>query len=98
MVLIARSKFSDHESAQGLSPSILGGTKVKHQFSYSLIRQPGDYEPQQDKLTGIPVQVEAIQSPSIEYTDDGDSIITIDEASFIPGSIAVFSTEIPGLM
>lgn len=95
--LIARSKFSDHESAQGLSPSILGGTKVKHQFSYSLIRQPGDYESQQDKLTGIPVQVEAIQSPSIEYTDDGDSIITIDEASFIPGSIAVFSTEIPGV-
>ncbi|EMG45880.1 GDB1 Glycogen debranching enzyme [Candida maltosa Xu316] len=91
--LIARSKFSSHEGPQILSPSVLGGTKVKHEFSYTL-KKTGDYVHNDKYLTGIPVKVEDIPAPSIEYTN-GDSIIRVDD-SFIPGSIAVFSTEIPG--
>ncbi|WLF80540.1 bifunctional 4-alpha-glucanotransferase/amylo-alpha-1,6-glucosidase [Lodderomyces elongisporus] len=92
--LIARTKFTDHEGEQILSPSTLGGTKVKHEFSYTL-KKVGEYEKNDKVLSGIPVQVEEIEAPTVEDAN-GDSIIKVND-SFIPGSIAVFSTEIPGV-
>ena len=90
--LIARSKFSDHEESQILSPCILGGTKVKAEFAYTL-RKTGDYQKDDKKLTGIPVKVDEIPLPSVEV-NNSDAVMKVDE-SFVPGSIAVFSTEIP---
>lgn len=90
--LIARSKFSDHEENQVLSPCILGGTSVKAEFAYTL-KKTGEYKKDDKKLTGIPVHVEDIPLPSIEVSNS-DAVITVDE-SFVPGSIAVFSTAIP---
>lgn len=92
--LIARSKFYENETEQILSPSILGGTKVKHEFSYTL-KKTGDYEKDDKFLRGIPVEVVDIEAPHVEFTN-GDSIIQVNN-SFIPGSISVFSTEIPGV-
>lgn len=94
--LIARSKFSNNESYEGIEPTILGGTKVKHEFSYTL-KKVGDYVHSDKILTGIPVKVEDIEAPSVEYTGSGDSIISVNADTFIPGSISVFSTEIPGV-
>ncbi|KAK6199377.1 glycogen debranching enzyme [Scheffersomyces amazonensis] len=92
--LIARSKFNNHQSPQILSPVILSGTIVKHEFSYTL-KKTGDYERDEEFLTGVPTKLEELPSPSIEFNGK-ESIIKVDE-SFIPGSIAVFSTEIPGV-
>ncbi|CAK9441370.1 uncharacterized protein LODBEIA_P52380 [Lodderomyces beijingensis] len=92
--LIARTKFSEFEPEQILTPSVLDGTKVKHEFSYTL-KKVGDYEKNDKYLTGIPVKVEDIEQPSVEY-NNGDSVIKVN-SSFIPGSISVFSTEIPGV-
>ncbi|KAI5954892.1 GDB1 [Candida jiufengensis] len=92
--LIARSKFHQNETEQILSPSTLGGTKVKHEFSYTL-KQTGDYESNKEYLTGIPVKVEEIEEPKVDY-ENGDSIIHVN-STFVPGSISVFSTEIPGV-
>ncbi|KAI3406672.2 GDB1 [Candida oxycetoniae] len=93
--LIARTKFTDHEGYQILSPSILGGCKVKHEFSY-ILKKTGEYKENDEFLTGIPVEVENIEEPSVEYNNNGDSIIKVN-SSFLPGSISVFSTEIPGV-
>lgn len=90
--LIARTKFNDNAEHQTLSPSVLGGTKVKNEFAYTLKKVDG-HQRDDKKLTGIPVALEEIPAPEIEYNDK-DSKIHVNE-SFIPGSIAVFSTEIP---
>lgn len=90
--LIARSKFSNHEEKQVLSPCVLGGTHVKAEFAYKL-EKVGDYKNDDNKLTGIPVRVTDIPLPYIEE-NNSDAVIKVDE-SFTPGSIAVFSTEIP---
>ncbi|KAI5963823.1 GDB1 [Candida pseudojiufengensis] len=92
--LIARSKFHPNETEQILSPSTLGGTKVKHEFSYTL-KKTGEYESNKEYLTGIPVKVEEIEEPKVDY-ENGDSIIHVN-STFVPGSISVFSTEIPGV-
>ncbi|CAI5759247.1 unnamed protein product [Candida verbasci] len=92
--LIARTKFNQ-EGPQILSPCVLSGTEVKHEFSYKLV-QTGDYDSSNDKtLTGIPVKVEELEPPIVEY-NDGESVIKINE-SFVPGAISVFSIKIPGV-
>lgn len=90
--LIARTKFEGNPGHQVLSPLTLGGTKVKNEFSYTL-KKNGDYQHDDKKISGIPVILEEIPAPDIEY-DGKDSVIRVNE-SFTPGSIAVFSTEIP---
>ncbi|RCK55614.1 Glycogen debranching enzyme [Candida viswanathii] len=80
--LIARSKFSEFEPYEGIAPTVLGGTKVKHEFSYTL-KKVGDYEHSDKILTGIPVKVENIDAPSVEYTESGDSIINVNADTFI---------------
>jgi glycogen debranching enzyme len=92
--LIARTKFSNHEEHQILSPCILGGTKVKNEFAYTL-KVVGEHKEDEKYLTGIPVKVEEIPFPKVE--DNGkESIIKVDD-SFVPGSIAVFSTQVPNV-
>lgn len=90
--LIARNKFSNNEGDQVLLPSILGGTEVKSEFAYTL-KRTGDAVHDDKKITGVPVKVEEIPSPEIEFNGK-DSIIHVKN-SFVPGSIAVFSTKIP---
>ncbi|KAK6465415.1 glycogen debranching enzyme [Scheffersomyces coipomensis] len=92
--LIARSKFNNYQGPQILNPPVLSGTIVKHEFSYTL-KKDGDFVESDKFLTGVPTILEELPSPHIEYNGK-ESIISIDE-SFIPGSIAVFSTEIPGV-
>lgn len=89
--LIARTKFSHNEGQQTMSPCILGGTKVKPEFSCKLT-VTGEYQHDDKYLTGVPVKVEEIPSPAIDYNEK-ESTIRVDE-SFVPGSIAVFSTEV----
>ncbi|CAK7909795.1 glycogen debranching enzyme [[Candida] anglica] len=91
--LIARTKFSNNYDAQTLTPPVLGGTHVKGEFAYTL-KRTGDSEKNEKYLTGIPVEADEIAIPSIEFTDN-ESRIHVDEAKFVPGSIAVFSTTIP---
>ena len=95
--MIARSKFSNNESYEGIEPTILGGTKVKHEFSYTL-KKVGDYVHSDKILTGIPVKVEDIEAPSVEYTGSGDSIISVNADTFIPGSISVSQLKFQVLM
>ncbi|EAZ63299.2 glycogen debranching enzyme [Scheffersomyces stipitis CBS 6054] len=92
--LIARSKFDGHEGPQTLSPVVLSGTIAKCEFSYTL-KVTGEYQHSDTVLTGIPAKVEEIRSPAIEFNGK-ETIIKVDD-SFITGSIAVFSTEIPGV-
>ncbi|KAG7195199.1 uncharacterized protein KQ657_003725 [Scheffersomyces spartinae] len=90
--LIARNKFSDYYDQQMLSPVHLGGTQVKLEFAYSL-KKTVDPEKNPEYITGIPVTVEELELPPVQY-DGHESLITVDER-FVPGSIAVFSTTIP---
>ncbi|RLV91284.1 Glycogen debranching enzyme [Spathaspora sp. JA1] len=92
--LIARTKFSNNYQRQILSPAVLAGANVKHEFSYTL-KKTGDYEQNDKFLTGIPVEVVELDPPHLKV-DSKQTIIRVDE-SFIPGSISVFSTEIPGI-
>ncbi|KAK6459322.1 glycogen debranching enzyme [Scheffersomyces xylosifermentans] len=92
--LIARPKFSGREGHQTLSPVILSGTTVKSEFSYTL-KVTGEYKDSDSILAGIPTKVEEIPSPDIEFNGK-ESIIRVND-SFTTGSIAVFSTEIPGV-
>lgn len=91
--LIARTKFSNSVGDQILPPQVLGGTEVKNEFTYTL-KKTGEYQHSDKYLTGIPVEVVDLPCPEIEVNDAKDSIIKVD-GSFIPGSIAVFSTKIP---
>ncbi|ODV77006.1 glycoside hydrolase family 13 protein [Suhomyces tanzawaensis NRRL Y-17324] len=90
--LVARTKFNKDVGDQILSPCVLGGTKVKSEFAYTL-KVTGEYKHDDKYITGIPAKVEVIPSPEIKYDGD-DAIIQVDQ-TFTPGSIAVFSTEIP---
>lgn len=90
--LVARTKFRDNQENQSLTSPALGGTIVKNEFAYTL-KKTGDHQNDKETLTGVPVKLEELTAPDIEYKD-GDSFIHISD-SFIPGSIAVFSTEIP---
>ncbi|KAG7661723.1 GDB1 [[Candida] subhashii] len=92
--LIARTKFSKHLPEQILSPVVLTGAKVKHEFSYTL-KKTGKFERDEKIITGIPVKVEELKCPKL-IVNSHETIIEVDE-SFIPGSISVFSTEIPGV-
>jgi glycogen debranching enzyme len=92
--LIARTKFSNNEPSQILSPVVLSGTHVKNEFDYTL-KVTGEPVHDEKYIRGIPVKVEEIPSPSIEFNGK-ESIIKVDE-SFIPGSISVFSTNIPNV-
>lgn len=89
--LIARSKFTEWPEHQVLSPVELKGTEVKHKFSYTL-RKVGDYTREDQKLTGIPTETVEIEAPFLDF-NGSDSTIRLNE-SFVPGSIAVFSTKI----
>lgn len=90
--LIARTKFSDHYEGQTLSPVDLNGTDIKYEFGFRL-EKTGDYVYDDKKLTGIPTTLVELESPEIVHTDSG-SIIKLT-GDFAPGSIAVFSTNIP---
>lgn len=92
--LIARTKFSNDVGHQVLPPCVLGGAKVKAEFAYTL-KKVGEYQYDDKFITGIPIKAEEIPSPAIEF-DGKDSYIKVDD-SFAPGSIAVFSTEIPNV-
>lgn len=92
--LIARTKFSAYEPDQILSPCILSGTKVKKEFAYCL-RRTGDYYDDPDQLNSIPTELEELDMPEVEFSDN-QSIIRVPQL-FVPGSIAVYSTEIPGV-
>lgn len=92
--LIARSKFSPFEGDQILSPVVLSGSKAKSEFTYTL-KKTGEHQHDDKFITGIPVKVEELPSPSTEF-DEGSTTTTIKiDESFIPGSIAVFSTQTP---
>lgn len=93
--LIARTKFSNFVGDQILPPQVLSGTVVKSEFTYTL-KKTGEYKHSDKYLTGIPVEVVDIPAPAIETNDANESIIKVD-GSFIPGSIAVFSTKIPNV-
>lgn len=93
--LIARTKFNDYEGDQILAPQVLSGTEVKSEFTYTL-KKIGEFKPDEKWLTGIPVEVDEIETPTIEINDEKESIIKVS-GSFVPGSIAVFSTKIPNV-
>lgn len=90
--LIARSKFEENPAHQVLSPVVLSGTKVRAEFSY-VLRKTGDYKHDDSVLTGIPTELVELDETCIEY--DGETSVIRVKDSFAPGSIAVFSTEIP---
>lgn len=90
--LIARTKFHQHLDNQILSPVELSGTEVKLEFA-STLRVTGEYKYDPKYLTGIPTKVEEIEGPQIEF-NGSDTVIKVN-GSFVPGSIAVFSTKIP---
>lgn len=92
--LIARTKFSRNANEQILSPVVLSGTEVKAEFSYTL-KKVGEYFKDEKYLTSIPTKLEVINSPNVEHNGN-EAIIRVD-SSFIPGSIAVFSTKIPNV-
>lgn len=92
--LIARTKFSNDVGNQVLAPVTLAGTIAKSEFSYTL-KKTGEYVHDDKFLTGIPMEVEEIPSPKIEFNGK-DTIIRVGD-SFAPGSIAVYSTEIPNV-
>lgn len=92
--LIARTKFTPHYAEQSLNPVNLVGTKAKLSFSYCL-QQAGDFKDDSEYLKGVPTEVKEVTLPDIIY-ENGNSHITIDN-SFVPGSIAVYETEIPGV-
>lgn len=92
--LIARSKFSEHEGEQVLAPQVLGGTTLKHEFSY-LLEKNGKYEDDPKLIKGIPVAVVEIEPPHVEVQDNDTTVSVTSE--FAPGSITVFSTQIPGV-
>lgn len=89
--LIARSKFEQNPAHQVLSPVELKGTEVKAEFSY-VLKQTGDYVHNDKTLTGIPTELVEVEATHIDF-DGTDSVIRVDD-SFIPGTIAVFSTKI----
>lgn len=90
--LIARSYFNQNPPEQILSPCELKGTQIKPEFAYS-IEKTGDFTRNSKYLTGVPTKVVEIECPKVEVVGS-DSCIKVD-ASFGPGSIAVFSTKIP---
>lgn len=90
--LIARSKFEGYPGDQILSPVELNGTEVKTEFAYTL-KVTGEYKKDDKYLTGIPTKVEEIESPQVDF-DGSNTVIRVNE-SFVPGSIAVFSTNVP---
>lgn len=92
--LIARTKFFEGQDDQILNPVILSGTEVKLEFSYTL-KKVGEYSRDEKYLTSIPTKLEEITLPEVEHNGN-EAIIRVDE-SFVPGSIAVFSTKIPNV-
>ncbi|EGV62299.1 bifunctional 4-alpha-glucanotransferase/amylo-alpha-1,6-glucosidase [Yamadazyma tenuis] len=92
--LIARTKFGEGDSHQVLDPVRLVQTKVKLEFAHSLSKT-GDYEKDSKYLTAIPTKLQSLEMPAIEYEGDTSIIKVTDD--FIPGSIAVYSTYIPGV-
>ncbi|CUM62704.1 uncharacterized protein PRCAT00000260001 [Priceomyces carsonii] len=93
-LLIARTKFSEDVPEQILSPVRLGGTHVKCESCYTL-KKTGEYKYDNQYLTGVPVRVEELDQPKV-FLDGNDSVIQVGK-DFIPGSIALFSTFIPGV-
>ena len=92
--LIARSKINNDQPNQVLSPVNLVGTKVKKEFACRLERN-GDAPIDSEFIKPIPTELKEVSIPEIQY-QDGNSTITVND-DFVPGSIAVFSTEIPGV-
>ncbi|CAN3356215.1 glycogen debranching enzyme [Diutina catenulata] len=93
--LVARCKFDANPESQTLSTCKLGGAEVKFEFAHRL-EVTGEAEESDSTIYGIPAKVVDIEPPKIVQTQDGAEIITTNE-QFPPGSIAVFSTQIPGL-
>lgn len=95
--LIARTKFSNAEdSGQMLNPVVLNGTKVKKEFAYNL-KKTGEYKYDDKKITSVPTELEELTVPEVGFNNDTkESIITVGDY-FPPGSIAVYSTELPGV-
>lgn len=92
--LIARTKFGQGDSGQILNPVKLVQTKVKKEFAHKLV-QVGNFEEDKKYITPIPTKVEDVETPDIE-SEGEDSVIRVD-LNFVPGSIAVYSTFIPGV-
>lgn len=92
--LIARTKFSNNVGRQELTPPVLGGTNVRGEFAYRLDKT-GEYQRDDQKLTGVPTELVEIELPSVEGGAELESKIHVNADTFVPGSIAVFSTSIP---
>lgn len=90
--LIARTKFSENQEEQILSPVVLLGTEVKPEFSY-IMKKTGEFTEDEKYLTSIPTKLEQLTLPEVEHNGN-EAIIRVD-GNFVPGSIAVFSTKIP---
>lgn len=92
--LIARTKFNEGDSGQSLNPVVLSGTKVKKEFSYAL-KKTGEYKSDEKFLTSVPTQLEELDVPEPYFDENSrESTLTLGNY-FPPGSIAVYSTELP---
>lgn len=97
--LIAHTAFPGCDNGKVLPPTHLVGTQVQTIGTYVLEVDADDATrarvlADQDYLRGLPSRVRELEGTSVQETD-GDTTISVLE-SFVPGSIALFHTWIPG--
>lgn len=97
--LIAHTAFPGCNDGRILPPTHLVGTQVKHIGTY-VLEVDADEETRarvladKEYLRGLPSRVREFTGTSVQE-ENGDSTISVLE-SFVPGSIALFDTWIPG--
>ncbi|KAK9465395.1 glucanotransferase domain of glycogen debranching enzyme-domain-containing protein [Lipomyces arxii] len=92
--LIAHTKFNEGDSGQRIGPVILQGTFGRAVLSTSL-EKVAEYKHSDAELTGVPVKVVELQSPSVTYDSIHNQTEIMLPSHFPPGSIALIRTWIP---
>ncbi|KAL2795363.1 hypothetical protein BJX66DRAFT_301940 [Aspergillus keveii] len=97
--LIAHTAFPGQDSGALLPATHLAATRVKSIGTWQLTVQEENSDKEEaladpSYLRGLPSQVHKIEGTRFEENDNNTTISVLD--TFVPGSIALFETSIPG--